>query len=147
MSDDVTMQALFQCQLQREADAKRIEELGQKVHNLTRLLDEQMGTPCGQIRWQQEREELEAEKASLRQRNVIQSSNLLVIQDCRNKAEARAATARDDALEEAAKEADELYDEAPSHPFDNGGTQDGWQSACVKIATAIRALKGTDDGR
>ena len=52
------------------------------------------------------------------------------------------AAAKREAFEEAAKMAEELYDDAPSAPYDNGGTQDGWQCACSKLADDIRALKG-----
>jgi hypothetical protein len=41
--------------------------------------------------------------------------------------------------EECAKIAEDLWGEGPSAPYDNGGTADGWNLACRKIAEEIRA--------
>lgn len=41
--------------------------------------------------------------------------------------------------EELAKIADDLHGEGPEFPFDNGGTKDGWNMACRKIAEEIRS--------
>jgi hypothetical protein len=32
---------------------------------------------------------------------------------------------------------EDQYDEAPSVPFDNGGTSDGWRMACTRIGKLI----------
>lgn len=42
------------------------EEMRVKVGSLTMQLDRQYGTPCAQIRWQQEREDLQAALTSIR---------------------------------------------------------------------------------
>jgi len=42
------------------------------------------------------------------------------------------------ATERAARIADDQYGEGPSGTYDNGGTQDGWNLACVAIENRIR---------
>ena len=44
--------------------------------------------------------------------------------------------------EACAKVADDSYGEGPTGTYDNGGTIDGWNMACVRITAAIRARKG-----
>ena len=34
-----------------------------------------------------------------------------------------------------------LYDDAPSHPYDNGATRDGWQMACNKIQGYVEGVQ------
>lgn len=49
--------------------------------------------------------------------------------------------------EQLAKIADDLHGEGPEMPYDNGGTKDGWNMACRKIAEEIRCrdpLMGED---
>lgn len=53
----------------------------------------------------------------------------------------RAGAERVRALEDVAKVADAMEDDAPSHPFDNGATADGWVRACRKLAERARSMK------
>lgn len=34
---------------------------------------------------------------------------------------------------------DNVYDDAPSYPYDGGGTTDGWQMACQRILTLMQS--------
>jgi hypothetical protein len=36
---------------------------------------------------------------------------------------------------------DSIYDDAPSYPYDNGGTSDGWHMACRKIESYIEGVQ------
>jgi hypothetical protein len=53
--------------------------------------------------------------------------------------QAAIAAARADEREQCAQIADDIYDDAPSGSYDNGGTQDGWQMASIECAKLIRA--------
>ena len=101
----------------READLRvQLEQLGKRYSGLVAALDKQHGTPCEQIRHQQEVDDLRA----------------------------KLKTAREDEREQCVRIADDLYGEGPSGSFDNGGTADGWNLATQAIATAIRARTAYD---
>lgn len=55
------------------------------------------------------------------------------------------AVARKAIGEECAKIEDEISDDGPDYPFDNGGTRDGWRMGCSAFAAAIRKLTGGEN--
>jgi hypothetical protein len=85
--------------LREERDAARA-----RCRELVQLLDEQIGTPCAEIRWQQEREAMQAEAVRLREVSQLRST-----EDLADLLDRMAGAAGDyentygDALREAAK--------------------------------------------